>query len=81
MNDVGLVEHLHFCLSATEPSERRHARWVMNSEWYTECLGMRDSGGRRLWAPEPPRELLFGLPVEVRDDGGVPHLEPAHDGG
>ena len=53
-------------------------RWIMSPYWYCECR--RESGydGHALWQPPlPPRppDMLFGIPVEVRDDGGKPHLE------
>ena len=73
-----LMEHLHFWLGAVPAPERRRSRWVMSAEWLMECRRIPAPGGiywthlGRDWA-EP--ETLLGLPVEVRDDGGVPHLE------
>ena len=52
---------------------RRDARWVMNAEWWDEVTGM----ARAMGAPPQlaPPVTLFGKPVDVREDGGVPHLE------
>ena len=69
-----LAPHLHRALADAQPG----SRWVMNPEWRNECRRMDDTGTGPIWCPalsvtEP--DFLFGLPVEVRDDGGVPHLE------
>jgi HK97 family phage major capsid protein len=52
--------------------------WVMSLEWFKECRKLADAAGRALW--EPGQRIsgpvyLLGMPVEIRDDGGVPHLE------
>jgi hypothetical protein len=46
-------------------------RWVMSAEWLAECLLIDP------WSPLPTGrpETMLGIPIEVRDDGGVPHLE------
>jgi HK97 family phage major capsid protein len=60
-------------------ADRLHARWVMNGEWALECRKLAsDSGGSPWWTPPVNPDALsalFGFPVEVRKDGGVPHLE------
>lgn len=60
-----LREHLYRTFGDTPAAERGH--WVMNPEWLTEC--------RRLWSPSAGTALL-GLPIEISDDGGAPHIEP-----
>ena len=78
LTDV-LRDHLHFWLGAVPALERRRSRWVMNSDWLMECRRL-DGAGHGLWThlgqnwTEP--ETLLGIPIEIRDDGGVPHLEP-----
>jgi HK97 family phage major capsid protein len=52
--------------------------WVMSPEWLNEVRKLDDSAGRPLH--EPGRavsvpEYLLGMPIEVRADGGPPHLE------
>jgi hypothetical protein len=60
-------------------------RWVMDLDSYKEVRAACRAAGaiyppgeedRDEWAPKP-EDQLFGLPVEVRDDGGSPHLERA----
>ncbi len=54
---------------------RQRSVWVMNPEWHTECHELAsDLDGGHLWLPHRPDERLFGLPVMVSEDGGVPHL-------
>ena len=57
---------------------RRNSRWVMGPAWFNDLRRMEDAGdgvtyhpGLRVGSPE----MLLGIPVEVREDGGVPHLE------
>lgn len=54
------------------------SRWVMSLEWFRECQQLDAVPPGRLWyppgTPVGPVTLL-GLPVEIRKDGGVPHLE------
>ncbi len=55
------------------------SHWVMNLEWFNEVRRLEDSAGRVLSEPGltvSAPVFLLGIPVEVRDDGGVPHLEP-----
>jgi HK97 family phage major capsid protein len=66
------------------PAEfRRNAHWVMSAEWYDECTHMTGPDGRPLWDPPMQRLypdgplLLLGKPLEIREDGGAPHLEAA----
>ena len=57
---------------------RRDSRWVMNLEWFNEVRRIGDRQGP-LYHPGltvSAPEYLLGIPIEVRDDGGVPHLEP-----
>ena len=52
-------------------------RWAMNREWMDECRKLARRLGYRVFLNEfGGPEYLIGLPIEVRDDGGVPHLEP-----
>ena len=71
-----LREHVFRALAA---GPRLNARWVMNLEWFNELRKLDDSRGC-LYQPGlavSAPELLLGLPIQVRPDGGVPHLEPA----
>ena len=54
----------------------------MSLEWLNEVRRLDDSAGRLVWHPRPVSAplLLLGIPVEVREDGGVPHLESASEG-
>jgi hypothetical protein len=57
------------------------ALWVMNPAWYRQIRAASESAtGRRTdpdtWIPDAA-DVLFGIPVSVRDDGGEPHLEMA----
>jgi len=45
---------------------RYHYHWVMNQDWYDEC--------RKIAGPGPRFTIMLGLPLVVRDDGGIPHL-------
>ena len=54
-------------------------RWVMDLARYRQLRADCEVyNGRRTdpdtWMPDPG-DQLFGIPVEVREDGGVPHLE------
>lgn len=54
------------------------SRWVMSLEWFRECQQLDAAPPGRLWFPPLPADgpvTLLGLPVEIREDGGVPHLE------
>jgi HK97 family phage major capsid protein len=73
-----LYAHLVDTLYSVPAPARRCSRWVMNAEWMGEIRKMTGADGRPLWAPaSDDLRLLFGLPVEIRDGGGVPHLEAA----
>jgi hypothetical protein len=58
------------------PAARRGAHWVMNGEWALECRKLAGAPLALLpsMTPDGP-EVLFGFPIEVRGDGGTPHLE------
>ena len=61
-----------------EPATRQGAHWVMNTEWLLECRKVTDSSGYPVFIPSfslNGPQLILGFPVEVRKDGGVPHLE------
>jgi predicted phage gp36 major capsid-like protein len=77
MSDLSgdLREHIY----QTHANGPRHdARWVMNLEWLNECRRIDTAGGASFWvhAMTGRTEYLLGIPVEIREDGGVPHLEP-----
>jgi predicted phage gp36 major capsid-like protein len=58
---------------------RRNSRWVMSPEWLNETRRIDTAGGASFWAHLSGMsgpEYLLGIPVEVRADGGPPHLEP-----
>jgi len=57
---------------------RQDSRWVMNSDWFSEVRKLTDQTGAALWLPAisvTDPDILLGLPVEIRADGGAPHLE------
>lgn len=68
-----LLDHLFRMYYALDSEQRHKARWVMNDEWFLEV--------RKLMPLRPsPKELPLTLlmrPVEIRPDGGAPHLEVA----
>jgi hypothetical protein len=76
-----VLHHVHFMHAEVPAAERARSHWVMSAEWLNEVRqadlasqhGMYWTGLGRDWAAP---ETLLGLPVEVREDGGVPHLEP-----
>ncbi len=77
MSDLpaGLRQHIY---QAHADGPRKNSRWIMNPEWVNEARKMTDSTGHALWHPSLSAggaDTLLGIPVEVRDDGGVPHLE------
>ena len=56
---------------------RQH--WVMDLSWYKRIrreFSIPDDPepDEEKWAPDP-HDTLFGYPMEVREDGGKPHLE------
>jgi len=67
-----LRDHLLRELTSLPFPARRHARWVMNAEWWDEVNAMARAMGEM---PPPWPRMLLGKPVDVREDGGVPHLE------
>jgi HK97 family phage major capsid protein len=60
------------------PAQRRTSHWVMNLEWFNEVRRLDDRSGPMFWAAfaVTAPETLLGLPIEIREDGGAPHLEP-----
>ena len=71
-----LLRHLYDALGARP---RGDVCWVMNHEWFME-IRMLDNHGVAVW--EPGRaisglDLLFGIPVAVQKDAGVPRLVPS----
>lgn len=74
-----LQRHFYECLYAVAPAERGSSHWVMTADWYLECRKMASGYlPTVLWNPATSSELvLLGIPVQIRDGGGPPHLEPA----
>lgn len=74
-----LYDYLVEALYAVPAPERRRSHWVMNREWELEVRTLAEfldvSPRAPSMAADAP-DLLLGLPYEVREDGGVPHLEP-----
>ncbi len=61
----------------------RGARWVMDLDAYKQVRAAARAGGAIYpddAGDDPaPEDRLFGIPVDVRDGGGAPHLEiPGH---
>jgi hypothetical protein len=72
-----LREHIYRTYMDTSGPERHMSHWVMNLEWLNEVRRLDDPTGvlyhPGLSASGP--QMLIGLPIEIRDDGGPPHLE------
>jgi hypothetical protein len=47
----------------------------MSPDWLDDVRAL-DDGGNFWWEPPGGPMLLLGLPVEMRHQGGAPHLEP-----
>ena len=62
----GLYEYLVNHMYEVPGPMRYHYHWVMNQDWYDEC--------RKIAGPGPRFTIMLGLPLVVRDDGGIPHL-------
>jgi hypothetical protein len=60
--------------------DQRGVRWVMDLDAYKQVRAAARAAGAIYpddAADDPsPEDRLFGLPVDVRDGGGAPHLEP-----
>lgn len=54
---------------------RGNSRWVMSLEWLNEVRKV-DADKVPAWLAASPVETIMGIPLEVRADGGAPHLEP-----
>ena len=73
-----LMTHAAEHAAGIPDGETRICQWVMNREWHHE---VRNLAVRLGGLPVIGRsEYLMGLPIIVREDGGVPHLEAAHVG-
>jgi hypothetical protein len=57
----------------------RGARWVMDPDSYKQVRAAARAAGAVYTddaGDDPkPEDRLFGIPVDVRDDGGAPHLD------
>jgi hypothetical protein len=57
------------------------ARWVMDLDSYRQVRAAARAAGAVYpddAGDDPrPEDVLFGIPVDVRDGGGAPHLEQA----
>jgi HK97 family phage major capsid protein len=74
--DSDLLDHIYKAFDRTDPGPRRASHWVMNQEWFDEVRRLAESRGRLVDETLPAASMyLLGMPVKVRDDGGVPHLE------
>ena len=77
MTDTLAGDLREYVYKAHADGPRRNSRWVMNLEWLNELRRLDDSRGR-LYEPGlavSAPEFLLGIPIEVREDGGAPHLE------
>jgi HK97 family phage major capsid protein len=75
--DGDLRAHLYRTWLET-PHDELSFHWVMSLEWLNEIRRMEGSTGHPLHEPGlrvSAPEYLLGMPIEVREDGGVPHLE------
>ena len=65
---VALVNALH----AVDPLFREGMRWCMNPDWLAVTKAVTDPSGEPYWRDGATH--LLGIPFEVTDDGGAPHL-------
>lgn len=63
-----LAAFLFATWDAASPPERNRSRWVMDQEWFDEVRRVLDA------PPMMTDTHLLGLPIEIRPDGGMPHL-------
>jgi hypothetical protein len=70
-----LREQVHAGRDEVAPEMRRRSRWIMSPDWLDDIRAL-DDGGNFWWEPSEGPALLLGLPVEMRRQGGAPHLEP-----
>lgn len=69
-----LREHI-FRTYLNTPTDELSSCWVMNLEWFNEVRKLDDSRGGLYQPGLSAREYLLGIPIDIREDGGVPHLE------
>lgn len=83
MSDELTVRDLYALLLREARSHKnawsRGCYWVMDLNSYKRIRraarpGTDPEPDEEKWVPDPS-DQLFGLPVEVREDGGEPHLE------
>ena len=78
-------ELFHYLLDAlycVPAPERRQSSWVMTAEWFDDVRKINGPDHKPLWEPSfmvTGPELLLGLPIVIREDGGAPHLEQLQD--
>jgi hypothetical protein len=67
--------------AAADPVQlaERHARWVMDLSHYKQIRAAYEARtghqtDPETWVPDPG-DLLLAIPIDVRTDGGEPHLE------
>lgn len=72
-----LLRHLY---DAFHDRPRGDVCWVMNHSWFMEIRKMDHRGVGPVWEPSlaiSGLDLLFGIPVVVHKDHGVPRLVPS----
>jgi hypothetical protein len=69
-----LREQIHAEHDDTPPETRCRSRWVMSGDWLDDVRSL-DYGDGLWWEPPGGPALLLGLPIEIREHGGAPHLE------
>jgi len=81
MTDVTAVSGLGDRLLAEfARAHRCRMTWVMNLAWYKQIRRVTVTSqpegeeDEDKWVPDID-DLMFGLPILVRDDGGEPHVE------
>jgi HK97 family phage major capsid protein len=65
-----LMNHLY----SVSHERRCHGYWVMSQEWWAEIRRMADPDGRSVVMPRFDDPALFGLPVWIMDEPGLPRL-------
>lgn len=56
------------------PELRPRSRWVMSEDWLDDLRYLDDGLG--FWWESGGAMFLLRLPIEIREHGGAPHLEP-----
>lgn len=71
-DDQDLRDYLHSTFSTRSPGA---TRWVMHPGWHSQILSCFFQDRVAYTTLSDRHDYLFGMPIDIRDDGGPPHLE------